>query len=85
MAVDDTTPQFNLPAFKNWEASEEEIVRAALERNVLDVLSTIGDQQPSKEEFYRSSTLETIKGNPDFVLLAGGRNLFLLPIEVKTT
>jgi hypothetical protein len=51
--------------------------------NVFRILSaTIGDRQPSKEEFDRPSALERIHGNPDFVLQAGGN--LIVPIEVKT-
>lgn len=83
MATDDTTPQFDKPTFTDFEASEEEDVRFALGMNVFHVLSTtIGDRQPPREKFHRSSALNYIKGNPDFVLLAGGN--LLLPIEVKT-
>jgi hypothetical protein len=82
MAVDNTTPHFDKPSFKYMKATEEENVRVALEMNVLSVLSeTIGVRQLPKEEFYRSSVLESIKGIPDFVLLAGDN--LLLPIEVK--
>jgi hypothetical protein len=84
MAVDDTTPQFGEPSVTGYKASEEEGVRKALDMNVLRVLSTtIGDLQPSKEEFYQSFVLGFVKGNPDFVLVAGGN--LLLPVEVKAT
>jgi hypothetical protein len=82
MNVDDTTPRFNNPPFMGFNASEEENVRVALEVNVLRILSrTIGAQQLPKERFERSSAIENIKGNPDFVFLAGDN--FVLPIEVK--
>jgi len=93
---DDTTPQFKKPRFfKNFEASEERDVQDALRFNVLDALSmTIGRGQPSKEEFFSmrlleqesfsSGVLKIINGSPDFVLLAGRYNLFLLPVEVRT-
>jgi hypothetical protein len=84
MAVDDTTLQFGEPYLKRYEASEEEGVRKALHMNVLEVLSaTVGGLQPSKEKFCQSSAVEFVAGNPDYVLVAGGK--LLLPVEVNAT
>ena len=83
MAMDDTTQQFDRPIFKHSEASVEEDVRVALEINVFDVLSaTLGNRQQPEEKFRRAPALISIKGIPDFILLAGDKLLF--PIEVKT-
>ena len=83
MAMDSTSRQFDRPTFKYPEASEERNVQVALEINVFDVLSaTIGDRQQPKEKIRNASALISIKGIPDFVLLAGDKLLF--PIEVKT-
>jgi serine/threonine protein kinase len=86
MAVDDTTPQFDTPTFRtDMEVSNEETVRYALSRNVFEVLSEIGDRQPTKEKFDLClwTALGQVKGNPDYVLFAGSN--LIIPIEVKTT
>ena len=70
MAVDGTTPQFDKPAFMNYNyTSQVRDGQFQLMHSVLSVLSeTIGDQQWSKEAFYRPSVLGLIYGDLDFVL-----------------
>jgi hypothetical protein len=80
MVVDDTIPKFDMPTFMDLVASNEQDVVYALERNVLEVLSTIGGRQLLRENF-RSSTAQ-IKGKPDRVFLADEKLIF--PVEVKT-
>jgi tRNA A-37 threonylcarbamoyl transferase component Bud32 len=84
MPIDDSTPRYDEPTFKNCNVSEELDVQFALQVNVFDLLSTsIGNLQSPKEVFSRPSAVNhLVQGKPDFVLQAGGIRLF--PVEVKT-
>jgi hypothetical protein len=80
--MNDTTALFDKPCFWSEIILGECGVQAVLYNHVFCILSTtIGNRQPSKEEFSRIGAVEMIKGTPDFVLETGGN--LSVPIEVK--
>jgi hypothetical protein len=83
MIWNETTPQYDVPAFTLYKASEEEDVRGAILANVLLILtSTEGSNQMWGVFFSRSSFLDKVEGKPDFILTDG--NHLFLAVEVKT-
>jgi hypothetical protein len=65
------------------EGSDDETVVLALWQNVFEVLNTLGERQPIKENFNFGTLLRLFKGVPDVGLFAGGKLIF--PIEAKTS
>jgi hypothetical protein len=81
MAVEDTTPRYDMPSFLNdMNSGTKGGVRKAIQNNVFDVLSRVKERQESMEGFGYSRG-RGVQGNPALVFL-GGDNL-IFPIEVE--